>query len=250
MGFILVARNALCSPLFIAVIFFWMIQIPYIVNGGLIVDDWGDISVAFGGKGFWSSYNSFFGMFSNRPMAVAPLALVTNLYMLHDWAYRLTHAIVWFAGAVVFASVLARRFGKMPAAVYIAFAAMPVISPAFAFSPINMLVASVAFLFWALSCFCLDQHLLTGRKDYYWLSYLLVLAGLFTYEIILPLLVWNALYPALFNNVGEAVSTTGGSISEEDFTTLLRSARSLSYGGQANGKMGKSREEAFTTYLH
>jgi len=64
-------------------------------------------------------------------------------------------------------------------------------------SPINQLTATVSFLYWAISLSLLFNYCITKSKITYLLSYIFLLFGFLTYEVILPLLPFTAFLPLM-----------------------------------------------------
>ena len=60
--------------------FFIAIYAPLIMHGGIIVDDWGDIAHNLDCNGFAHCYQTWFPLFSNRPLAPLPITVATFLF--------------------------------------------------------------------------------------------------------------------------------------------------------------------------
>jgi hypothetical protein len=79
-----ITDNTVKAPLnwsLIALIAFCLaVYIPLIMYGGIIVDDWGDIAHNLDCNGFFHCYQTWFPLFSNRPLAPLPITASTFLF--------------------------------------------------------------------------------------------------------------------------------------------------------------------------
>ena len=83
------------------------------------------------------------------------------------------------------------------------------------------LTATFSFLTWALSFYLLDKHLNHLNLIQLIFSYLLIFVGLLTYEIILPLLTINFLWPWLIKTKKQKTQEKFGLILVKSFLPLL-----------------------------
>jgi hypothetical protein len=168
---------------------------PLIWQGGIIVDDWGDLGQNLGCGTFLDCYLSWFPLFANRPLAPIALVLSTLAFGMHFWAYLAFNAVVFLSGVSVLAVVVNRVLGTLPALGFFLLASVPIIAMPIVASPINCLVNNSSFLFWALALLSLSQYCKTQRILFYFASYLALLVSLLTYELVLPLVVLMAMLP-------------------------------------------------------
>jgi hypothetical protein len=169
--------------------------LPLVLQAGISVDDWGDISHNLDCDGFWSCYQSWFPLFSNRPLAPLPITLLT--FALGTWytGYLWINSLVYLLAIGVCAKVMRQILSNSQAIIFVLFAAIPMIAMPVITSPINQSTATVSFLLWAYSLAALFSYLQSGKRFSWVLSYVLLLMAFFTYEVILPLLVLTAFLP-------------------------------------------------------
>lgn len=177
------------------VIFILATYLPLIIQAGISVDDWGDISHNLECTSFWHCYGTWFPLFSNRPLAPLPITVMT--FALGSWysGYLLINSLIYLSAIGICAKVLRGVINLPSAIIFTLFAAIPVIAMPVITSPINQSTATVSFLLWSLSLWSLWRFLQSGNwKSWLW-AYLLLLLAFLTYEVILPLLVLTAFLP-------------------------------------------------------
>lgn len=181
------------------VLFLLATYLPLLLKGGIIVDDWGDISQNLSCTGFFDCYRSWFPLFSNRPLAPLPITAITLLFTTHFSYYLVFNTFVYFLAIGITFRVIYKIAGGYPALVFAFLASIPMIAMPVIASPINQSTATVAFLYWALSLQLLFSYCQTKSKLSLGLSYALLLCGFLTYEVILPLLGLTFLLPFILN---------------------------------------------------
>ena len=183
------------KPLFFLIVFFLASYLPLFLNGGIIVDDWGDIAHNLDCVSFSHCYQTWFPLFSNRPLAPLPITGATFLFGNHFSAYLVFNATIFFVAIGLTANIIRKLIGAYPALVFTIIAALPTIAMPVIVSPINQLTATVSFLYWAISLSLLFNYCVTKSNLAYILSYVFLLFGFLTYEVILPLLPFTAFLP-------------------------------------------------------
>lgn len=173
------------------------IYLPLILGGGIITDDWGDILESINCNSFWQCYGDWFPLFSNRPLAPLPITLATRLFTTHYSLYLITNSAIYLIALAVTAKSLSPFLSCFSRQIFFLLAAVPFIAMPVIVSPINQLTATVAFLYWAISLHAILKFCLSGNRFNYLLSYIFLLCGFLTYEIILPLLFFTGFLPAL-----------------------------------------------------
>lgn len=168
---------------------------PLILQGGIIVDDWGDLGQNLDCGTFIDCYRSWFPLFSNRPLAPIALVLSTFAFGMHFWAYLAFNALVFLAGIGVLSIVVRRVLGDLSALGFFLLASVPIIAMPIVASPINCLVNNSSFLLWSLALLSLSQYCNTQRILFYCAAYLFLLLSLLTYELVLPLVVLMVMLP-------------------------------------------------------
>lgn len=184
------------SFLFLTV-FLIAIYTPLIMHGGIIVDDWGDIAHNLDCSGFVHCYQTWFPLFSNRPLAPLPITVATFLFGTFFSGYLILNTAIYLLAILITRKVIAQYIGNGPSIVFAILAAVPFIAMPVIASPINQLTATVSFFLWALSLQSLNHFLDSKSNTAYFLTYIYLLLAFLTYEVILPLLVFTALLPLL-----------------------------------------------------
>lgn len=184
-----------CVIVILLVLYCALLYSPLIVQGGIIVDDWGDLGQNLDCGSFIDCYRSWFPLFANRPLA--PIALVSSTFAfgMHFWAYLAFNAAVFLSGLGILALVVRRVLGNLPALGFFLLASVPIIAMPIVASPINCLVNNSSFLLWALALLSLSQYCKTQRIVFYCATYLFLLLSLLTYELVLPLVVLMVMLP-------------------------------------------------------
>lgn len=168
---------------------------PLIWQGGIIVDDWGDLGQNLDCGTFLDCYRSWFPLFANRPLAPIALVLSTFAFAMHFWAYLAFNAAIFLSAVGLLAVVVFRVLGVLPALGFFLLASVPIIAMPIVASPINCLVNNSSFLFWAIALLSLSQYCKTQRILFYLASYISLFVSLLTYELVLPLVVLIAMLP-------------------------------------------------------
>jgi hypothetical protein len=169
--------------------------LPLVLQAGVSVDDWGDISHNLDCNSFFACYQSWFPLFSNRPLAPLPITVLT--FALGTWytGYLWINSLIYLLAIGICAKVMRHILNTSQAMIFVLFAAIPMIAMPVITSPINQSTATVSFLLWAYSLAVLFSYLQSGKRLSWVLSYFLLLMAFFTYEVILPLLVLTAFLP-------------------------------------------------------
>lgn len=173
--------------------------LPLILQAGISVDDWGDISHNLDCHSFWACYQAWFPLFSNRPLAPLPITALTFAFDTWYAAYLWVNSLIYVLSIGICAKVVRQLLNTTQAITLIVFAAIPIIAMPVITSPINQSTATVSFLLWSLSLAALFHYLQSGKRFSWVLSYCLLLMAFFTYEVILPLLVLTAFLPWIWN---------------------------------------------------
>ena len=174
--------------------------VPLLLKGGIIADDWGDIAQNLICSGFFECYRSWFPLFSNRPLAPLPITTTTLLFGLNIGWYLIFNTVIYLTAIFITASAIRQLLTPFAKIVFIALACVPVIAMPIVVSPINQSTATLAFLFWALSLLLLQFSCVRKTLLSYGTAYILLLASLLTYEVMLPLLILTAALPFTINS--------------------------------------------------
>ena len=125
--------------------------LPLLLQAGISVDDWGDISHNLDCNSFIACYQSWFPLFSNRPLAPLPITVLT--FALGTWyaGYLWINSLIYLLAIGVCAKVIRQLLNSNQAFIFILFAAIPMIAMPVITSPINQSTATVSFLLWSYS---------------------------------------------------------------------------------------------------
>jgi hypothetical protein len=192
-------------PIALWIIFVLLMYIPLFMDGGIILDDWGDIGANYECNSifdycFIERYrHAFIEVFANRPLAPLPIVFTTILFKTNFSWYLYFNTALLFASILITALVINRLVGQVSAMIFAFVATIPFISMPLVVSPINLTDSTLAYLFWSISFYLIYKYCETKSKVSYLTSYVLLVCGFFTYEVFLPLLVINALAPLVLN---------------------------------------------------
>jgi len=125
------------------VIFCIAAYFPLIINGGIIVDDWGDIAHNLDCDGFIHCYQSWFPLFSNRPLAPLPITVSTFIFGTFFPGYLILNTVTYLLAIFLTRRVISQLIGNGPSIVFALLAAIPFIAMPVIASPINQLTATV-----------------------------------------------------------------------------------------------------------
>lgn len=189
---------------------FWLaamtvIYLPLILHGGIIIDDWGGVDSNFDCPSIFNAcaleryQDAFLAVFANRPLAPLPIVLSTVLFKTNFSYYLIANTAIFLIAVVLTSVVIGEVIGKVAAISFAFVAPIPLISMPLVVSPINLMDSTCAYLYWAFSLYLLLQFCKKKSWLAYFGSYLLLICGFFTYEVLLPLLVINALLPILYD---------------------------------------------------
>lgn len=181
--------------LVLLVFFLAATYIPLFIYGGIIVDDWGDISHNLSCLSFTDCYKAWFPLFSNRPLAPLPITALTFIFENNYAGYLIANTLIYFIAIALCAKIIYELCDYSAAIIFSAVASIPFIAMPLIASPINQSTATVSFLFWGLSLHYLFKFIRTENRFFYIASYASLLSAFLTYEVILPLLVLSILLP-------------------------------------------------------
>ena len=174
---------------------------PLILFGGIIVDDWGAIQGALGcaKSTFWSCLQTHYPLWANRPIAPIPITFFTFIFGTFYSGYLIANSIIYVVAVLITTSILKKITGLIPALFFACVASFPAISMPIIVSPVVQMTATIAYLYWAISMYCICRSAQTSSKISYFVGYLFLLFSFLTYEVILPLLVLTILLPYFYS---------------------------------------------------
>lgn len=200
-----VTKEKLWIPALFWLVAMTIIYLPLILHGGIIIDDWGGVDSNFDCPSVFNAcvleryQAAFLAVFANRPLAPLPIVLSTVLFKTNFSYYLISNTAILLIAVVVASVVISEVVGKVAAISFAFVAPIPLISMPLVVSPINLMDSTCAYLYWAFSLYLLLQFCKKKSWLAYFGSYLLLICGFFTYEVLLPLLVINALLPILYD---------------------------------------------------
>ena len=200
-----ITKHKLWIPAILWMVVMTIIYLPLIMHGGIIIDDWGGVDSNFDCPSVFNVcvlgryQEAFLAVFANRPLAPLPIVLSTVLFKTNFSYYLITNTAIFLIAVVVASVVIGEVAGKIAAITFAFVAPIPLISMPLVVSPINLMDSTCAYLYWAFSLYLLLKFCKKKSWPAYFGSYLLLICGFFTYEVLLPLLVINALLPLLYD---------------------------------------------------
>jgi hypothetical protein len=144
-------------PVIFWVNFLLLMYLPLLINGGIIVDDWGGVAHNFQcasifDKCFIELYRgSFLDVFANRPLAPLPIVVSTILFKTNFTWYLYLNTTLFLLTIVIAAWVISRVSGNLASIIFAYVAAIPFISMPLIVSPINLMDSTLAYFLWATS---------------------------------------------------------------------------------------------------
>ena len=170
---------------------------PFVLKGGFGPSD--DLALVYNSDaGFASLLSSFLTRESSasRPLTAIIYSIIFPIFRDSPRPYIILQLSTWFASVVLLSRIVKLMSGKLSAVFFIVLGAMPIFSSAVIFSPV-MIGNTFSIFFWALSLIYLQKYYFGRERLNFWLSHLFLLAGLLSTEIIMPLLLFNALLPLI-----------------------------------------------------
>lgn len=179
-------------------IFVCAIYLPLFLSGSMVQDDFGFVEHAIARPNFFDLYHFLFSnLFANRPLAPLPIALSTILIGKHYQLYVILNGLIYLTAIFITVNVIKKSVGDTPALIFGILASIPVISMPTVVSPINLITASTALLYWSIALSLIASYCQLGGTWKYVLSIFLYISSLLTYEITFPLGVMLAFFPAI-----------------------------------------------------
>ncbi len=189
------SKRLRCFGWILATAVIFVVYAPYIMRGGIIIDDWAvvyHVADSPHPPSLWESYLSWFPLFSNRPLAPIALALTSHLFSGCPRGFILVNLGFWFGAIAMLIAALRPYHGPAFGYLFLLLAAFPSISSTVIFSPAMQMLGSISIFLWALSFRLLLRE--AARDRWSWVPYLPLLAALLTYEINLHLLPLTVFY--------------------------------------------------------
>lgn len=175
------------------------LYLPFILDGGFIMDDWGYLKNAQDFPRFWDSVRHYFPLMWHRPLVPLVMTAETALLGQRPWPYILVNLLLWLGFVILLCRTLARRFGHFFGVVAAALGVAPVLSSAVVFWPLAMTGGTLSCLLWAISFALLARQLDRGRYSLW--PYVPLLGCMALYEAVLPLFALTVLFPFLHPSV-------------------------------------------------
>jgi len=177
-----------------------VVYVPYAVHGGFGVGD--DLALVETTRHssnlvpFWKSFLISPGCVA-RPIYAS--LIVAELYLYKDVPayYIITQLLIWMFGIYLLFTLIKRVLDENTAWLFAILSSFPFFSSSVVFSVFLSIGYNLSITFWALSLVFLYKHVSVGRIHNYLLSYISLMCGLLTMELILPLLLISAMFPLL-----------------------------------------------------
>lgn len=188
-------------------IFVCAIYFPLFLSGSMVQDDFGFVEHAIARPNFFNLYHFLLSnLFANRPLAPLPIAISTILIGKHYQLYVILNCLIYLTAIFITVNVIKKSVGDISALIFGILASIPVISMPTVVSPINLITASTALLYWSIALSLITSYCQLGGTWKYVLSIFLYISSLLTYEITFPLGVMLALFPAIMYRDNDSTS--------------------------------------------
>jgi len=142
-----------------------------------------------------------------RPVAMLALTTANVLFQNNPTPYIILQLFLWFLCIVLLSYTVKYTLGQRVAMIFLLLGIFPIFASTIVFSSYYFAEYGLPVFFWALSLIFQYKYI-SNRKLYnYFLVYILLMMGLLSLSIILPLLLVSALLPLIYEN-----EVNGGSI--------------------------------------
>jgi hypothetical protein len=157
------------------------------------------------------------GGIAARPVSVIALTIANVFFQNNPTPYIIIQLTLWFLCIVLISYTLKHTIGKRAALIFLLLGPFPIFASTTVFSSYYFAEYGLPVFFWALSLI-FQYRYISNRKLYnYILVYILLMLGLLSLSIILPLLLVSAFLPIIYEN-----ELNGGSIKEDIFKLGVR----------------------------
>lgn len=136
----------------LATVVIFLVYAPYVIWGGIIIDDWAvvyHLADSPHPPSIWESYLSWFPLFSNRPLAPIALALTSHLFAGCPRGFILTNLCFWFGAILLLIAAVRPYHGPVFGYLLLLLAAFPAISSTVIFSPAMQMLGTISIFLWA-----------------------------------------------------------------------------------------------------
>ena len=157
------------------------------------------------------------GGIAARPVSIIALTIANVFFQNNPTPYIIIQLTLWFLCIVLISYTLKHTIGKRAALIFLLLGPFPIFASTTVFSSYYFAEYGLPVFFWALSLI-FQYRYISNRKLYnYILVYILLMLGLLSLSIILPLLLVSAFLPIIYEN-----ELNGGSIKEDIFKLGVR----------------------------
>lgn len=178
---------AIVLTILISVLYFFLA-----VQGSFLVDDWGQIDEGRGGLS--NQIERWTSLWAIRPVSWIVLPLIIQLLNQNFWAYILIDLILLLGFTYFFVWKSKVPFSKQARYIAIFLCLTPAAASTLVLSPVNQFTAALS-----LFLFGIGHHLQFKTRNernnsqfYFVIGFFFYLLSFATYEITLPLVLWNA----------------------------------------------------------
>ena len=193
------------SILIMIIIFIIVITyFPYVVNGGFGVG--ANLGLVVTSMANDSLFHLFKEMMQNSFMHVRPISwiIASPLFAIfkdNPTPYIVMQLAVWFLSIIFVSYTIKQTMGKSTAVIFLLLSPFPFFASYTIFSNYYLISEyGLPILFWSISLMLLHKHTINNSLIYYIFAYIILILGLFSSEIILPLLLITSLLPVIYEN--------------------------------------------------
>ena len=154
---------------------------------------------------------------SARPVSMIALSYANVIFKDYPRPYIIIQLCIWLATILLVSYTIKQILGSNVSMIFLLLSSFPIFASTTVFSSYYFAEYGLPVFFWALSLI-FQYRYISNRKLYnYFLVYILLMLGLLSLSIILPLLLVSAFLPIIYEN-----ELNGGSIKEDIFKLGVR----------------------------
>ena len=171
-----------------------LIFLPYIINGGIIYDDWSIFELHFLKLKYLDILKDwFFGSHYTRPVGSLYISSIGFIFKGKIYLYIINNTVIIFLTAIILSKAISEKYSLKTAFIFSILFLSPNLSSTNIFSPIEQSQGNLANLIFSFSIYFLMKYQKNHQNIKYKIySYLFIVLSLLTYEttiVLIPLFV-------------------------------------------------------------
>ncbi len=137
---------------------------------------------------------------ASRPVGMLGLTIANVLFQDNPTPYIIIQLSLWILCIINLSYTLKQTLGDRASLMFILLGQFPIFASTIVFSSFRFGEYGLSVFFWTLSLIFQHKYILNRRLYNYFTGYILLMLGLLSLSIILPLLVISALLPIIYEN--------------------------------------------------